>query len=255
MEYSYKLIHKPGKYNKANYLSRHPDYNQGKDDNQDVLVLPNSVFACAVSLSSLEQQVFDVQLLDLDLLASWRDLHPHMTTVDNHWFHCHVPIVVEDNALKREVLTQYHNHPLAGHPRIFKTYLLVSRDYWWPDLKQFVKNYVKGCATCQMTKSHTNKLKIPIFPITTERNSTPFETITVNLIVDLPHANDYDSILTITNHNCTKAALFLPCNQTIDAPGITQLYAQHMFPHYGVPKKVISDRDPRFTATFVKELC
>jgi RNase H-like domain found in reverse transcriptase len=26
VEYSYKLIHKPGKYNKADHLSRHPDY-------------------------------------------------------------------------------------------------------------------------------------------------------------------------------------------------------------------------------------
>jgi hypothetical protein len=106
-----------------------------------------------------------------------------------------------------------------------------------------------------MTKSCTNRLKIPIFPITTERNSTPFETIAVDLIVDLPHSNNYDSVLTITNHNCTKVALFLPCNQTIDMLGVARLYAQHVFPHYGAPKKVISDRDPRFTATFAKELC
>ena len=162
---------------------------------------------------------------------------------------------MEDNALRWEVLTQYHDHPLTGHPGIFKTYLLVSQDYWWPDLKQFVKNYVKGCAMCQMTESCTHKLKIPIFPITTERNSTPFEMVAMDLIVDLPRSNNYNSILTITNHDCTKVALFLPCSQTIDASGITQLYAQHVFPHYRAPKKAISDRDPRFTATFVKELC
>ena len=106
-----------------------------------------------------------------------------------------------------------------------------------------------------MTKSCTNRPKIPIFPITTERNSALFKMITVDLIVDLSHSNNYDSILTITDHNCTKVALFLPCNQTIDVPGITRLYAQHVFPHYGVPKKVISNRDLRFTAMFAKELC
>jgi Integrase zinc binding domain len=183
------------------------------------------VFARAISLSSLEQHVFNAQLQAPDLLSSWHDLHPHVSTVADCWFHCHVPIVVADNALRQEVLTQYYDHPLAGHPGIFKTYLLVSQDYWWPNLKQFIKNYVKGCATCQMTKSRTNKPKIPIFPITTERNSTPFETITMDLIVDLPHSNNYDLILTITDHNCTKVALFLPCSQTIDVPGIAQLYA------------------------------
>ena len=28
-----------------------------------------------------------------------------------------------------------------------------------------------------------------------------------------------------------------------------------MIPHYGVPKKIISDRDPRFTSKFATELC
>jgi transposase InsO family protein len=57
------------------------------------------------------------------------------------------------------------------------------------------------------------------------------------------------------DHNCTKAAIFIPCCQTIDAEGIARLYANHVFPHYGAPKKVISNRDTRFTAQFSLELC
>ena len=33
------------------------------------------------------------------------------------------------------------------------------------------------------------------------------------------------------------------------------LYAERVFSFYGVPKQVISDRDPQFTAQFAKELC
>ena len=36
---------------------------------------------------------------------------------------------------------------------------------------------------------------------------------------------------------------------------MAKLYAKHIFPHYGIPHKVISDRDPRFTANFTRELC
>jgi Integrase zinc binding domain len=75
---------------------------------------------------------------------------------------------MEDNALKWEVLMHYHDHLTASHPGIFNTYLLVAQDYWWPDMKQFIKAYVQGCTTCQSTKSCTTKPKIPIFPITTE---------------------------------------------------------------------------------------
>jgi hypothetical protein len=60
-EYHYKLIHKPGKYNKANLLSCRPDYDQGKDDNSDITMLPDSLFVCTISLSLLEDMVFSTQ--------------------------------------------------------------------------------------------------------------------------------------------------------------------------------------------------
>jgi hypothetical protein len=107
------------------------------------------------------------------------------------------------------VMLMFHDHTLAGHPGIFKTYKLIAQDYWWPQMKKFITQYVKGCATCQQTKSCTTKLRIPVYSITMNANALPFKTITLDLIVDLPPLQDYDSILTITNHDCTKAASHL----------------------------------------------
>jgi Chromo (CHRromatin Organisation MOdifier) domain len=83
----------------------------------------------------------------------------------------------------------------------------------------------------------------------------PFETVAMDLITDLPVAEGFDAIFTITDHDATKATVFIPCNKTIDALNAAQLYARHVFPYYGVPRKIISDRDPRFTAQLAKELC
>jgi hypothetical protein len=88
-------------------------------------------------------------------------------------------------------------------------------------------------------------------PITPKEQVPPFVTIALDLITDLPLSQGYDSILTITNHNCSKAAVFLPCSKTVTGEGIAQLYVQHVFPHFGVPRKVISDRDPQFTGKFM----
>ena len=76
----------------------------------------------------------------------------------------------------------------------------------------------------------------------------------LDLIVDLPPSQGYDSILTITDHDITKAARFFPCQQTITGEGVATIYMQHVFPHYGLPRKVISDRDTHFTSRFIKEL-
>jgi hypothetical protein len=56
--------------------------------------------------------------------------------------------------------------------------------------------------------------------------------------------NGFDSILTITDHDCSKAAIFIPCNETISAEGVARLYLHYVFPQYRLPLKVISDRDP-----------
>jgi hypothetical protein len=83
----------------------------------------------------------------------------------------------------------------------------------------------------------------------------PFETVAMDLITDLPMSEGFDAIFTITDHDTTKATVFIPCNKTIDALNAAQLYTRHMFPYYGALKKIISDQDPRFTAQLAKELC
>jgi hypothetical protein len=88
-----------------------------------------------------------------------------------------------------------------------------------------------------------------------EGHAYPFQMISWDLIIDLPKRDGFNSILTIVNHDCTKAALFFPCSKEIDATGVATIYARQVFPHYGVPQKIISDRDPRFTATFARAVC
>jgi hypothetical protein len=50
-------------------------------------------------------------------------------------------------------------------------------------------------------------------------------------------------------------AIFIPCNESISAEGVADLYLCKVFPRFGLPSKVISDRDPRFISKFMRELC
>jgi len=102
---------------------------------------------------------------------------------------------------------------------------------------------------------NTNPSKPALSPITPEPNALPFQTIFLDFIVKLPESEGFDTILTITDHDCSKAAMFMPCNETVDAAGVAKLYATYVFPHYGLPKKVISDRDPHFASNFSREMC
>ena len=52
----------------------------------------------------------------------------------------------------------------------------------------------------------------------------------MNLITDLPKSDGFDSILTIVDQGCSKAAKFILCHKTIDGPGIANEYVKHLVP-------------------------
>jgi transposase InsO family protein len=106
-----------------------------------------------------------------------------------------------------------------------------------------------------MTKVNTHPAHPLLYPIMPVENAKPFETITMDFITKLPPSGGYDTILTITDMDCSKASIFIPCNKTIDSEGVAQLYLTHVLPHYGTLKKIISDRDPHFTSHFGQALC
>jgi hypothetical protein len=63
----------------------------------------------------------------------------------------------------------------------------------------------------------------------------------MDLITGLPKSEGHDAILTIIDHGCLRAAIFLPCSTTITSTGIAQLYLEHLFQWFGLPQKIISD--------------
>jgi Integrase zinc binding domain len=55
---------------------------------------------------------------------------------------CYVP---DDTDLQRQLVEKYHYSLPGGHPGQWQTTELLWRDYWWPGMVTFVKNFVKGC--------------------------------------------------------------------------------------------------------------
>ncbi len=147
-----------------------------------------------------------------------------------------------------------HDHPTAGHPGRDETIRKVTEILPWTGMRQWIADYVKGCTTCQQNKIMTHKKRIPLYRITTKEGTLPFQQITMDLITGLPQQHGHNAILTIVDHGCSRAAIFLPCSDTITGPGIAQLYLDYVYRWFGLPTKMISDRDPRFTSHFGKAL-
>ena len=252
-DYNIKIHHRLGPLNKADALSRRPDYNEGKEDNNEVTPLPPSLFMKQLRTTILDALIETDHKENRDEYSRLQETH-HWEEEAGLWKR-EGRIAILPDAIRKELLQEHHDHPIAGHPGVATTYFSVRRKYWWPGLKDYIQKYIKGCATCQQNKSDTQKKKPPLFPIKPKQGANPFETIAMDWIAKLPPSSEFDSILTITDHDCSKAVLLIPCKEAMGTEDLAKIYYAKVFPHFGIPSKIISDRDPKLTSRLAQDIC
>ena len=58
-------------------------------------------------------------------------------------------IYMPNNRKTREtILKENHNEANIGHLGQHRMMELIKRTYWWPGLREDVKNYIQGCFKC-----------------------------------------------------------------------------------------------------------
>ena len=130
----------------------------------------------------------------------------------------------------------------------------VLKHLWWPMIHRDIHQYIRGCQTCQAAKVNTHPTAPPITPHDVASNPFPFKQVLVDLVTDLPPTRGCDSILTIMDQGLTKATFFLLTNKTASSAEVASLYHNAVYPNYGIPDAVISDRGPQFVSSFTRDL-
>jgi hypothetical protein len=154
--------------------------------------------------------------------------------------------------LRNIVLKEMHNVPYVGHPGYQKTIAVVRSQYFWPGMKKDVVDYIARCMECQKVKTehrHPTGLLQP-FPIPEWK----WEVVTIYFITKFPRTTrKHDSIMVVVD-KLTKAAHFIPVKMTHKETNIAEIYMKEIARLHGVPKEIVSDRDPKFTSNFWKGL-
>ncbi len=162
-------------------------------------------------------------------------------------------VVPDAPPLRRKIMSALHDSPFAGHVGINKTKRLVSRYYWWPSMDADVTQYVQQCHSCQTVKARQQKPSGALIPL--ELPMVPWECITLDFITQLPvSSKGFDAIMVVVD-KLTKMVHIIPTTTTCTALQVAELYRDHVFRLHGVPLKVVSDRDLRFTSAFITGLC
>ena len=77
--------------------------------------------------------------------------------------------------------------------------------------------------------------------------------ITVDFITRLLISQGYDAIMVVVDR-FTKYIIAVPTTGEISSMGTTKLFRDSVWKQFGIPRKVVNNRGPQFTAQFMKDL-
>lgn len=147
----------------------------------------------------------------------------------------------------RESILEAHNNPPSIHPGTMKTYLLLKKIYYWPNMYHDISEVLRDCSTCKAHKiSNTKPRGRMLYP---KSVTLPLQMISIDLIGPLPLAYyGYKYILTMVDV-FSKYVWLVPLKK-IDAKGICNALEKEIFLIFGVPTSILCDNATVFHSNF-----
>ena len=198
-DFDLHFVHLPGSaMGPADALSCLPDPDTSSD-NVDVTVLPDNLFIRAIDVALVDKissssSSDPLVVSALQGLSVGSPLFPCSSLSDWHFSdsllyfkNClYIPA-----AARHDLVSSVHSSPAAGHGGFFRTYTLLSHNYWWPGMSSFICRFIVGCALCQQMKVNTHPT-IPALSPLLSTCSRPFQQLSVNLVTGLPPSASFD---------------------------------------------------------------
>ncbi|XP_035546606.1 uncharacterized protein LOC118348648 [Juglans regia] len=159
-------------------------------------------------------------------------------------------IVPADPTLRNKLLHEMHDTKVGGHSGILRTYKKLGQQFYWPGMLKSVQEYIKCCEVCQKIKTETlapagllQPLPIPC---------QVWDDITLDFIEGLPTLQGKDTIMVVVDR-LSKSAHFLTLTHPFTAKGVAEKFVEGVLKLHGMPRSIVSDRDPIFVSNFWQE--
>ena len=150
---------------------------------------------------------------------------------------------------KEVILYMMHSHPLAGHFGIEATYDKIKKRYYWKNMKDDVRRYIKSCDKCQRRGNLGEKDEL--YPI---KIMGPWKKIGMDFVGPLERTRKGNKYILVITDYMTKwpEAKALP---EATKERVTEFLYKEIICRHGCPEEIISDRGSHFDNELVTELC
>ena len=146
------------------------------------------------------------------------------------------------------ILYLMHNHPTGAHLGVDKTFDKIRNQYYWPQMFENIKDYIKSCDRCQRRGKH----RIPglLHPIPVDK---PFSRIGIDVVGPLPITAKGNRYIIVATDYFTK---WPEAEAVSEATGsrVAEFIYQVIICRHGCPKQLLSDRGTHFNNEVVNGL-
>ena len=256
MEYNLVFVHVPGDRNgRADALSRLSEYGTPEKTEKAILRESQNGYLLA-SLTPEEETLSEEQ----EFKKCYDDSEIEMLLdpteyglITEHGVLYHGKKLYVPKRKEKEKILETHQGALQGHPGINATWEIISKNYYFPKMRDKIRKVVMDCNECNQNKilrERPHGLPQPL-----EVAEAAWDTVTMDFVVKLPPATDgvtnqtYDSILTVVD-KLTKYAIFAPCSEAMTAEQFAQLFLRTVVQEHGTPAHIVTDRDKIFVSKF-----
>ena len=125
------------------------------------------------------------------------------------------------------------------------------RYYWWPSMGADIKLFCSSCTSCHTMKDSTQKPAglLHSLPIPDQ----PWQSVGMDFMGPLPMSKGYDYLLVVIDQFTLEVHL-IPMTTHATLKGIMWLFFMEIIRLHGMPESIMTNRDPKFTSKFWKEL-
>jgi len=155
-----------------------------------------------------------------------------------------------------EILTEIakgcYDSKVAGHFGQEKTIELVTRNFHWEKLSEWINDYVRLCDDCQHNKSPRHTKYGLLQPL--EVPYAAWTSVSVDFIMQLPESQVQTQIMVVVDLY-TKMAHFIGLETNATAKDVADTFLQEFWKLHGLPSEVVSDMDAKFSGEFWESWC
>ena len=159
--------------------------------------------------------------------------------------------VPESEPLRTRLIQETHDSALAGHPGREGIAALIMRQFFWPNMLQDIRRFVRNCDVCNRNKVWRERRYGFLKPLPVPNRI--WSELSIDFITDLPKSDNCTYIMVIMDR-LSKSVIF-EAYKDITVQTVVDKFLRLVYRNHGLPKAIVSDRGSQFTGSFWKRLC